>query len=43
MPPVQGPTKIGFDQNCWNNYNIQSPTRPGVVHIKTDDQVAYDI
>jgi hypothetical protein len=40
---VPRPTKIGFDQNCRNNFNIQSATRPRVVHIKTDAQVAYDM
>jgi hypothetical protein len=39
MALVLGPTKIGFDQNCRNNFNIQSPTHPGVVHINTDAQV----
>jgi hypothetical protein len=43
MAPVPGPTKVGFDQNCQSNLNIQSPTRPRVVHIKTDAQVAYAI
>jgi hypothetical protein len=40
---VLGPTKIGLDQNCRNNFNMQSPTHSGVVHIKTDVQLAYDI
>jgi hypothetical protein len=43
MAPVRGLTKIGFNQNCQNNFNIQSPTHPGAVHIKTDAQVAYHI
>jgi hypothetical protein len=43
MAPVPGPTKIEMDQNCQNNFNIQSPTHPGVVHTKTDAQVTYDI
>jgi hypothetical protein len=43
MALVLGPTNIGFDQNCQKNFNIQSPTRPGAVHIKTDAQVACDI
>jgi hypothetical protein len=43
MAPVPGPTKRGFDQNYWNNVNIQSPTCPGAVHIKTDAQFAYNI
>jgi hypothetical protein len=43
MPLVPVPTKIGFDQNCQNKFNIQSPTHPRVVHIKIDAQVAYDI
>jgi hypothetical protein len=43
MELVLGPTKIRFDQNFWNNVNIQSPTCPGDVHIKTDSYVAYDI
>jgi hypothetical protein len=42
MPLVPGTTKIGFDQNCQNKFNIQSPTHPGAVHIKTDAQVACD-
>jgi hypothetical protein len=36
MALVSGLTKIGLDQNCQNNFNIESPTHPGVVHIKTD-------
>jgi hypothetical protein len=40
---VPGPTKIGLEQNCRNNFNIKSLTPPGAVHIKTDAQVAYDI
>jgi hypothetical protein len=36
MELVPGPAKLGFDQNCWKKFNIQSPTRPGAVHIKTD-------
>jgi hypothetical protein len=43
MKSVPCPTKIGFDQNCKSNFNIQRPTRLGVVHIKTDSQVAYNI
>jgi hypothetical protein len=43
MALVPGPTKIEFDPNCRNNFNIQSPARPGAVHIKTNAQVAYDI
>jgi hypothetical protein len=43
MGPVPSPNKIGFDQNCQNSFNIQSPTRLGAVHIKTDDQVTFDI
>jgi hypothetical protein len=43
MAPVPGPTKIGLDQNCQNNFDIHSPTRIGAVHIKTDAQVVYDI
>jgi hypothetical protein len=43
MALVPSPTKIRLDQNFRNNFNIQSPTRPGAVHIKTDAQVAYDI
>jgi hypothetical protein len=35
--------KILFDQNFLNNFNIQSPTCPGAVYIKTDAQVADDI
>jgi hypothetical protein len=27
MAPFPGPTKIRFNQNCRNNFNIQSPTR----------------
>jgi hypothetical protein len=37
------PTKIEFDKNCLNNFNIQSLTHPEAVHIKTDTQVAYHI
>jgi hypothetical protein len=33
----------GIRPDCENNVNIPSPTCPGVVHIKTDAQVAYDI
>jgi hypothetical protein len=40
---VLGSTKMGFDKNCQNNVSIQSPTRPGAGHIKTDAQVAYAI
>jgi hypothetical protein len=40
---VPGPTKIGLNLNCRNNFNIQSPTHPGAIHIKTDAQAAYDI
>jgi hypothetical protein len=40
---VLGPNQIGLDQNCRNRVNIQSPTCLGVVHIKTDAQVTYDI
>jgi hypothetical protein len=36
-------TKIILDQNRWNNFNIQSPTHLGAIHIKTYAQVAYDI
>jgi hypothetical protein len=43
MAPVPCPIKIGFDQNCRKSFNIQNPTHLGVVHIKTDAQVAYDI
>jgi hypothetical protein len=43
MEVVPCPTKIGFDQNYQNKCNIQSPTRPEAVYIKTDGQVAYDI
>jgi hypothetical protein len=43
MAPVLGPTKIGFDQNYQNNFNIQSPTCPGAAVIKTDAQVTYNI
>jgi hypothetical protein len=43
MTSVPGPTKIRFDQNFWNNVNTYSLSRPGVVHIKTDAQIAYDI
>jgi hypothetical protein len=43
MEPVPSPNQIGFSQNCQNSLNIQSPTRLGAVHIKTDAQVAYDI
>jgi hypothetical protein len=40
MALVPGPTKIGFDHNCRNNFNIQSPTHPGAVHIKIEAHVA---
>jgi hypothetical protein len=43
MALVPGPTNIGYDQNCGNNFNIQSPTCPGAIHIKTDAEVTYDI
>jgi hypothetical protein len=43
MTIVPGPTKIGFNQSCQNNFNIQSPTHPVAVHINTDAQVTYDI
>jgi hypothetical protein len=43
MEPVPSPNQIVFGQNCQNSLNIQSPTRLGAVHIKTDAQVAYDI
>jgi hypothetical protein len=43
MALVTNPTKIGFNQNVQNNVNIQSPTHLGVVHIKIDAQVAYNI
>jgi hypothetical protein len=43
MQQVPHPTKIGFDQNCQNNFNIKSPTHPGAVQIKTDVHIAYDI
>jgi hypothetical protein len=43
MVLVSGLTKSGFDQNCRNNFNIQSPTCPGAIHIKTNAQVAYNI
>ncbi len=43
MGPVPSPNNIGFDQNCQNSFNIQSPTRLVAVHIKTDAQVTYDI
>jgi hypothetical protein len=40
---VPRPTDIGFDQNYWIYCTIQSLTHRGVVYIKTDAQVAYDI
>jgi hypothetical protein len=43
IEPVPGPAKIVFDQNCQKKFNIQSPTCLGAIHIKIDDQVAYDI
>jgi hypothetical protein len=43
MEPVPHPNNIGFDQNCQNSFNMQSPTRLGAVHIKTDAQVKKDI
>jgi hypothetical protein len=36
MKLVPGPTKIGLDQNCQNNFNIQNSTCPGAVDIKTN-------
>jgi hypothetical protein len=42
MALVSGPTQIRLNQNFGNNFNIQSATHPGVVHITTDAQVAYD-
>jgi hypothetical protein len=42
MALVPGPTRIGFKQKCRNNFNIQSPTCPGAVHIKTNVQAAYN-
>jgi hypothetical protein len=43
MALVPCPTKIGVDQNCRNNFNIESPTHPEAIQIQTDTQVAYDI
>jgi hypothetical protein len=43
VAPVPHRIKIGFDQNCQNNFNIQSPIHSGAVHIKTDAQVTYYI
>jgi hypothetical protein len=43
MALVPSPTKIRFDQNFQNKFNIQSPSHLGAVHIKSDAQVAYDI
>jgi hypothetical protein len=43
MALVPGPTKIRFDQNCQNNFNIQSPSCSRVVYIKIDAQIAYDM
>jgi hypothetical protein len=43
MESVPGPNKIAFYKTFQNNFNIQSPTCPGAVHIKIDAQVAYDI
>jgi hypothetical protein len=43
MEPGPGLTKIGFDQNCRNKFNIHSSTHPGAVHIQTDAQVVYGI
>jgi hypothetical protein len=43
MAPIIDPTKIGFAQNYQNNFNIHSSTHQGVVDIKTDAQVVYDI
>jgi hypothetical protein len=40
MEVVLGPNKIGLDQNYQNNFNIQSPSGPGAIHIETDAQVA---
>jgi hypothetical protein len=35
MESVPCPNKIGFDQKCQINVNIQSPTHLGAIHIKT--------
>jgi hypothetical protein len=43
MELVPDPTKVGLNPNYQNHFNIQSPTSPGAIHIKTDAQVAYDI
>jgi hypothetical protein len=43
MALVPGLTKIGFNRNCRNIFNIQSPTHLGAVHINNDGQVTYDI
>jgi hypothetical protein len=43
MAPVPRQTKIRFDYNCQNNFNIHCLTHPRAVHIKTDAQVAYDM
>jgi hypothetical protein len=43
MELVLGPNKIGSYQNCQNNFNIESSTCPGAVHIITDAHIAYDI
>jgi hypothetical protein len=37
------PTKMRFNHNCQNNFNIKSLSHLGVVHIKTDAHVAYNI
>jgi hypothetical protein len=41
--PMEPVTSLVFDQNWGNNFNIQSPTRPGAVYIKTDAHIACDI
>jgi hypothetical protein len=43
MELVPSRTKIILDKNLQIKFNFHSPTHSGVVHIKTDAQVAYDI
>jgi hypothetical protein len=43
VKPVLGPNNTGSVHNCRNNFNIYSLNHLGVVHIKTDTQVTYNI
>jgi hypothetical protein len=43
MELVLGRNKMGLHHNYRNNFNIQSPTHLGAIHIKTDAQVTYNV